>query len=195
MDRREFLSLGADRAAEIKADLARDTPAWPGDNCIRPPFAEAERDFLINCTRCDKCIAACEFDVLFKLSGDLPHPAAGTPAMDLLNRGCHMCADWPCVAACEPNALRLPPGESGAPPEPEKFALAEIDTEHCLPYRGPECGACADSCPLEGALVWRRGGRPVINSDICTGCGRCREACIVEPKAVRITLLPATRDN
>ncbi len=143
------------------------------------------------CGRCgDKCITACEFNTLFKLSSDLAHPAAGTPAMDLLNRGCHMCADWPCVAACEPDALKLPPGENGVPPKPEKFALAEIDTEHCLPYQGPECGACADSCPLEGALNWRRGGRPVINSEICSGCGRCREACIVTPKAVKITLLP-----
>ena len=105
----------------------------------KPPFAEAERYFLVNCTRCDKCIAACDFIDLFKLPGDQPHAAAGTPAMDLLNRGCHM---------------------------------------------------CADSCPLDGALDWRGGGRPVINSNICSGCGRCREACIVTPKAVTIALLP-----
>jgi ferredoxin-type protein NapG len=186
MDRRAFLRLGADKAAEIKAELVSDAPAWPGDNWIRPPFAEAERDFLINCTRCDKCIAACEFDVLFKLPGDLPHPAAGTPAMDLLNHGCHMCDGWPCVAACEPDALRQPPSTNSAAP---KFARAEIDTEQCLPYQGPECGACADSCLLEGGLEWRRGGRPVINSEICSGCGACREACIVSPKAVTISLL------
>ena len=190
MDRRDFLRLGADKVAEIKADLARDTAPGSGGNWIRPPFAEAEPDFLINCTRCDKCIAACGYAVLFKLSGEPSHPAAATPAMDLLNRGCHMCADWPCVAACETDALKLPQGDGGAPPRPGKFAVAEIDAAQCLPYLGPECGACADFCPLEGALQWRRGGRPVINSDICSGCGRCREACITEPKAVKITLLP-----
>ncbi|MBT3627391.1 MAG: hypothetical protein HOM52_18500 [Rhodospirillaceae bacterium] len=184
-DRRNFLRLGANKAAEIKADLASDKAAWAGDNWIRPPFAEAEQEFLTNCTRCDKCIGACEFNVIFKLPADLGHTAAGTPAMDLLNRGCHMCADWPCAAACEPDALKLPEPDSA----PDKFAHAEIDTEQCLPYQGPECGACADSCPVDGALQWR-GPRPVINADKCTGCGCCREICITEPKSVIISLLP-----
>lgn len=154
--------------------MARDGDARPGDNWIRPPFTEAEPDFLSNCTRCDKCIAACEFQVLFKLSTDLPHPAAGTPAMDLLNRGCHMCIDWPCVAACEPDALKLTAAADGTSPKPGKFTHAEIDHALCLPYQGPECGACADSCPVPGALEWR-GPRPVINADTCTGCGCCPE--------------------
>jgi hypothetical protein len=36
---------------------------------------------------------------------------------------------------------------------------------------------------------WIDGGRPVINGDVCTGRGRCREICIVEPKAISIALL------
>ncbi len=178
MDRRDFLNLGRRESA----------PEATGGEWIRPPFAEAERDFLANCTRCDKCIVACEFDALFRLPDDPPRPAAGTPAMDVRKRACHMCAGWPCVAACETGALSLPEGSDGEPPATRKFALAEIDTEHCLPYRGPECGACAGFCPLEGALQWRSRGRPVIDADVCTGCGLCREACIMEPKAVAMTL-------
>ncbi len=188
-DRRAFLRLGADKAAEIKADLVSDKAVWAGDNWIRPPFAEAEQEFLSNCTRCDKCVSACEFNVIFKLPADLTHAAADTPAMDLLSRGCYMCTDWPCVAACEPDALKLPETAGAAAPKPNKFALAEIDSEHCLPYQGPECGACADACPVDGALTWR-GPRPVINADRCTGCASCREICITEPKAVTISLLP-----
>jgi ferredoxin-type protein NapG len=64
-----------------------------------------------------------------------------------------------------------------------------IDPETCLPYSGPECGACAHSCPVPGALEWEGGLRPVVNDDRCTGCALCREACIMEPKAVEVSVL------
>ncbi len=152
---------------------------------IRPPFAHDELEFLARCTRCDKCIDACPHDVLFALRTEVGRHAAGTPAMDLLRHGCHMCDGWPCVAACAPGALALPEGET-APP---KFAAARIDPAVCLPYSGPECGACAGSCPVPGALNWDGGVRPVIDAEHCTGCGLCREACIADPKAVQITAL------
>jgi len=84
--------------------------------------------------------------------------------------------------------------QGGAQPTPGKFARAEIDSELCLPYQGPECGACADSCPVLGALEWR-GPRPTINAELCTGCACCREICITEPKSVTISLLPASPNN
>jgi NAD-dependent dihydropyrimidine dehydrogenase PreA subunit len=116
--------------------------------------------------------------------------------MDLLDRGCLMCADWPCVAACEPDALRLPDPGEGSPPSPAKFAEVRIDTETCLPYLGPECGACADSCPIPGALAWEGGLRPVIDEEICTGCALCRQACILDPKAIKITaFIPEDEDQ
>ena len=91
------------------------------------------------------------------------------------------------MKASEPNTLRLPDRGDGTPPGPAKFALVRIDTNTCLPYSGPECGACADSCPVPGALEWEGGLRPVINEEICTGCALCREACIVDSKAIKIT--------
>lgn len=39
------------------------------------------------------------------------------------------------------------------------------------------------SCPIEGALVWQD-EKPKIDADLCVGCAMCREACIIEPKAV-----------
>ncbi|MCK4710349.1 MAG: hypothetical protein KAU21_17165, partial [Gammaproteobacteria bacterium] len=59
-----------------------------------------------------------------------------------------------------------------------------INKETCLPYSGPECGACK-VCPVEGALVWSM-EKPEIDQALCTGCALCREACIVDPKAVMI---------
>ena len=193
MKRRELFKLGAGKAAEITTQMAARKAAGEAEQWLRPPFALDELDFLLACTRCDACIEACPHDVLFKLPARWGLKAVGTPAMDLLNRGCRLCEDWPCVAACEPLALRLPePDENGdretPPPAAVKLALVEIDTNTCLPYLGPECGACADSCPVPGALEWH-GTKPVINQGACTGCALCREACIADPKAVTVGAL------
>jgi ferredoxin-type protein NapG len=200
MKRRDFFRLGVRKAAEITAQVVNARVSSRAEGWIRPPFARSEPEFLASCTRCDKCIEACPHDVLFALPADLGQGVAATPAMDLLARGCHMCADWPCVGACEPNALRLPDTDDGSSPgpapAPAKFALVRIDTETCLPYLGPECGACADSCPVPGALRWEGGLRPVIDDEICTGCALCRQACILDPKAIGIAaFIPDDEDE
>lgn len=115
----------------------------------------------------------------------------GTPALDLSHRGCHLCEDWPCVAVCEPGALVLPQEPEPAPP---RLAAARIDTNSCLPYAGPECGACAHACPVPGALTWQ-GPKPSIDPEVCTGCALCREACITEPKSITIATLRRDEDR
>ncbi len=189
MKRREFFRLGAQNTVRAALRLAADKAARRAESRIRPPFALEEPEFLLACTRCDKCIEACGYDVLFKLPAHHGLQAGGTPAMDLLNRGCHMCQDWPCVKACEPGALKLPALDRDAPGPPAKLARVGIDARVCLPYLGPECGACRDSCPIPGVLEWQGGIKPVIDEDSCTGCGLCREACITDPKAIEISAL------
>ncbi len=196
MKRRDVFKYGVGKAAEAAGRIAGQKLALQRRTWLRPPFAKPELDFLLACTRCDRCIEACEFGVVFRLQEKWGRQVAGTPAMDLLNRGCHMCADWPCVTACEPGALKRPPPvvvmkrpstADDDPPLPRKMAFVRIDVETCLPYAGPECGACADSCPVPGALEWEGGVRPVVNQERCTGCALCREACIVDPKAIEVS--------
>lgn len=196
--RRLFLRSGVQKVAKATVDIAAHQLARRPTNWFRPPFAADEWQFLELCTRCDKCLAACPHGVLFPLPARLGPRVERTPAMDLLNKGCHLCADWPCVNACETGALALPsPGAAAddenqpGPSSPPLLALADIDTASCLPYLGPECGACADSCPVPGALRWR-GPRPFIEPESCVGCALCREACIVAPKAVRLGVPDAT---
>jgi ferredoxin-type protein NapG len=203
VERRAFLNLAVKKARP---------PASPPMQWVRPPYAAPELHFLAACTRCDACIPACPHHVIFKLSDKAGRLAAGTPAMDLMRHGCHMCPDTPCVTACEPGALRRVStldkardnvegeasdevGDEDVTPPFPTLALATIDESSCLPYSGPECGACAHSCPVPGALQWVSGIRPVINAEACTGCALCREACIVSPKAIRITAAPTTPDT
>ena len=189
--RRAFFRRAAGKAAEKVVEQADARIESRATQWIRPPFAIAEIEFLLACTRCEACIEACPHDVIFKLPASYGIDVTATPALDLTHKGCHLCADWPCVSACEPAALRLPEvddeseGELAALP---RLAVASIDTHQCLPYMGPECGACEGSCPVEGALGWS-GYQPVINKQYCVGCGLCRQACITDPRSIMIKSL------
>ena len=193
MERREFFKWGLGKAASLAVREAEERAKQNARQWIRPPFAQSELDFLIKCTRCGDCIEACPHEVLFPLPPKYGLQAAATPAMDLLNKGCRMCSDWPCVTACKDEALILPKinkNDQGEAQETQLplLARATIDTSKCLPYLGPECGACAGSCPVPHALEWE-GPKPKINPDLCTGCAMCREQCILDPKAISLATL------
>jgi len=187
MDRRSFFRNALDKGGKAVVKAADTSAKKQAARWIRPPYAISELEFLLACTRCGDCIEACPHDVIFPLSAKMGAKAAGTPALDLLNKGCHLCDNWPCVAACEPRALLQPEPDTDAPQLP-KLAKVTIDEQVCLPFNGPECGACIDSCPAPGALTLDL-CKPLISKDFCTGCGLCIEACITEPKAIKIASL------
>jgi ferredoxin-type protein NapG len=170
---------------------------------FRPPFALREIAFLDACTKCGDCITACPPGALFALPDRYGPRAAATPAIDLITNACLLCEDWPCVSACEPAALVIPvppvdhnvgdavavSSDADEIPLPP-MARAAINTASCLPYSGPECGACGDICPVEGALNWD-GPRPSIDPAYCVGCSLCRQACITDPKSIVLKVIAA----
>jgi len=190
MKRRDFFKLGFQKATDVIVEEAEVHVEQKARQWIRPPYAVGELDFLLKCTRCGACEETCPHEVIFPLPAKYGLEAVSTPAMDLLETGCRLCHDWPCVQACETGALSiLASGEknSALPTNPisHKIADVHISEDLCLPYLGPECGACAASCPVEGALLWD-GPKPSIDQELCTGCAMCREACIAAPKAIGV---------
>ena len=197
MDRRQFFRKGIGKVANVVLSAAEERVLHKAQYWLRPPFAIGELDFLLKCTRCSACIDACPHQVIFPLPMARGGDVAGTPALDLLNKGCHLCSDWPCVNACETGALSVvaqaPSGDeaesalqSPVALEPDfKLSEVRIDSTRCLPYLGPECGACQGSCPVS-ALIWQD-NKPSIDPNRCVGCALCREACITDPKAVSVT--------
>jgi|LWDU01.1.fsa_nt_gi ferredoxin-type protein NapG len=195
LDRRAFFKRGLKKVSQTVVKYADNKLTENATKWIRPPFSINELDFVISCNRCGDCISACTHEVIFPLTGSYGASVVGTPAMDLNNKGCHLCKDWPCVSACETNTLKLP--ELNNEDEDEdvnqqaeniplpRMAIAKISAESCLPFRGPECGACNSSCPVEGALIWNM-VKPAINSDACVGCGLCRQSCITNPSSITI---------
>ena len=188
MERREFFKTGLNQLAKTAVGMTDEIVSQRARQWIRPPYALPELEFLLACTRCNDCVDACPYNVIFKLPAQRGAQLVGTPAMDILNKGCHLCEDWPCVRSCAAQALILPEIEEDAQQPLPLMAMASINTERCLPYHGPECGACAPACPVPAAMIWKR-ERPEINTAVCTGCGLCREACILEEKAVNIQSL------
>lgn len=186
MDRRDFFRRSIKKATntvvkEADARINKKASHW-----IRPPYVIEELDFLLTCTRCGDCIDACPHNIIFPLAARLGADVVNTPALDLLKNGCHMCDDWPCVNVCETGALKFPGVTKDDEISLPKIANIKIDQSVCLPYQGPECGACIAICPVDGALTLNC-EKPVINHGLCTGCGLCREACITEPKAIAVS--------
>lgn len=192
MDRRGFIRNAFRKSSQKMVEIADARAKNRAQRWIRPPFCIDELEFLLTCTRCGECVSACPHEVLFALKAGLGAEVVATPAMDLVNRACMLCDGWPCVAKCEPEALKLPEadeadeanGAENGDVLPRLSRLA-IDTGRCLPYLGPECGACEGSCPVTGALTWEM-YKPVINIECCTGCAQCRHACVMDPSAINV---------
>jgi len=195
MDRRDFFRTGFKKITRTVVDEVDARVEKKAKRYIRPPYAIAEVEFLLACTRCGDCQTACPHDVIFNLAAQLGADVVATPALDLLNKGCHLCTDWPCVNVCETGALSFPvsdktdeddatPSVSTPMPMPT-LAKVSINEQTCLPFSGPECGACVPDCPVPGALILRS-EKPYIVPDLCPGCGLCRQACILEDKAISV---------
>jgi ferredoxin len=133
------------------------------------------------------CVEACPHNAIHTLA---PHVqlGAGTPVMVLDSRACHMCEGFPCAAACPEQALLVPE-------QPVvRYGTVRIDAGRCLPFLGPECGACAGLCPpgAEGGLKMQL-RKPVVDDAMCVGCGLCIEACVVRPSAIELRMAPESK--
>lgn len=169
---------------------------------LRPPGAIDEKDFVKACIRCGTCVEACPYETL-KLATIDDHTAIGTPYFEPRDIPCYMCPDVPCVPVCPSGALDVKTiakqpvdAESEIPDiNRSKMGVAVIDQEACLAYWGIQCDACYRVCPLIGKAIkleYERNERtgkhaflePVVQRDVCTGCGLCEHACITEKPAI-----------
>ena len=170
---RGLVPLAVDTAAAVVAPMLADRP-------VRPPGAGTESDFLTLCSRCGDCATACPFGSIFVFS-EGQEALSKTPVLFVAERPCRQCEGYPCAAACKAGALTAP--QSGQP----RLGGVRIQQDRCLPYSGPECGACVGLCPGAQALSLRA-GRPQIDAEQCTGCGMCIAACVMSPPAIETTL-------
>lgn len=169
---------------------------------LRPPAALEEEAFLSACIKCGACVQACPYDTLL-LAQPQDETPIGTPFFIPRNEPCHMCTDVPCVPVCPTGALdidKLIPEEKVSSAKNmdvnlSDMGLAVIDEKSCIAFWGIQCDACYRACPLIDeaiSLDFERNERtgkhaflkPVINPDVCTGCGMCEHACVTEKAAI-----------
>ena len=141
---------------------------------FRPPGAIDESQFLAGCTRCSDCMDACPHDAIRK-APDRLGAIAQTPVIEADSSACMMCADFPCITACQPGVLRHS--------QPKIMGTARVTQHLCLAHHGTTCTVCSERCPVDGAISVAN-GRPIIDEQVCTGCGVCRHVCPAPENAI-----------
>jgi len=147
---------------------------------VRLPWIANPSAFIDDCTRCGKCIQACETQII--KTGD-----GGFPSIDFLLDECTFC--YQCAQSC-PEPIFLP--QSAAPWQ----ASAQIASQ-CLAHNQVECRSCQDACPAEAiqfALLLGRTAMPQVNQPNCSGCGACVAVCPSSAIAVYYTAVDYTKN-
>ncbi|PSH62009.1 ferredoxin-type protein NapF [Phyllobacterium brassicacearum] len=140
----------------------------PGFRRILPPGTTAES--LLACSGCGNCADACPTHIIC-LVGDLP-------TLDFSHGECTFCGE--CANVCpeqvfQANLLH-------------RFPHVALITDSCLARNHVECQSCRDACP-EQAIRFRPQIRgpflPVLDDEVCNGCGACISVCPVAAINVR----------
>lgn len=171
---------------------------------LRPPAAIDEPNFIKACIKCGACVTACPYETL-SLAQPGDNKPVGTPYFEPRKIACEMCPDIPCVPACPSGALDINKVSEKMPDTQDatlninkaKMGVAIVDEKSCIAFWGIQCDICYRACPLMDdaiSLKYERNERtgkhaflkPVINSETCTGCGLCENACVTERAAIKV---------
>ena len=182
--RRQFLQdsvLSVARTAQeyVKhRDAPSEKPAPPPrTDWLRPPGAVRESLFLERCTKCGDCLKACPHESI------IPHAQDGFPVIYADAQPCHLCEDFPCVAACATEALVLPNGRDSV-----RMGLAVVSTHACTAGQG--CHACVSQCPTGALTMDFDEYRLNVTAERCVGCGICEQVCKTVNDRIAIRVKP-----
>jgi len=184
ISRRELLiGTGVGLFAMIPIGLIRRK-----DNFIRPPGTDKNRLNSL-CLRCGLCLRVCPTNGLqYDLSFSSPSTLF-TPRLVLRLGPCSYNCNL-CGRICPSSAiLKLDIIEK----QRTKIGLAVVDRLRCLSWLGETCMVCQEICPLpkkaiithylQGYKVSRGRPAPVVDENLCIGCGECENICPVEGRS------------
>lgn len=168
-------------------DSQEEKPEKRRTDWLRPPGALEEAQFLESCTGCGECIEACPHESIRVLEDSHVSdglPRKGTPVIYPDEQPCYLCEDFPCIAACEPEALR-PVGTVKA----VSMGTAVVSQRICTAGQG--CNACVGQCPTQAISMDFASLSIRVGGDLCVGCGICEHICKTVNDHIAIKVAPA----
>ena len=173
-----FSLLAATQLAEKTTDGGYAPISLPGiperPTQVLPPGAVDRPLFNRLCVGCGACIAACPEKCL------VPSTALktfGQPQMDFQKSHCRLACNQKCAAACPAKALR----------KLDTLSRRDIHMGHAIwrkdrcvrTTEDVPCTACQRKCPVKAITLVDN--FPVINKELCIGCGACEHVCPARP--------------
>ena len=183
--RRQVLALALTAVGSVATGFfLRGDPAAAA--LLRPPGALPEEDFLGACIRCLQCAAVCPNQCILFPGLEDGAARAFTPVIQPRAQACILCMK--CTQACPTDALTPIDNDPQSILAAVDMGEAWVNEELCYSYQGRICGVCYYACPFpDKALKLQGAAQPVVDKDVCVGCGNCERACIHLPQAIRIT--------
>jgi ferredoxin len=143
---------------------------------VTPPGSISIAHFTGACTACYLCVTRCPGKVIEP--GMAVYGKVGVLMPHLSNRQGY--CNFQCTVCGEvcPTGAILPLTRE----EKKQAQVGRVHfiRENCIVItQKTECGACSEHCPTKAVnMVVENGLRvPVVNPDICVGCGACEYAC------------------
>jgi len=151
---------------------------------LRPPGAVEESRFTGLCVRCGSCGRVCPSRLIYPhlepedIAGLLAPVVRFDVAGDYCPPNCRACTQ-----VCPSGAIaRVSLEEKNR----HKIGLARVVLEHCWLKQQRECSECLTSCPYQAITIaydeFDFSSYPIVDADLCPGCGACEVACPAEPQ-------------
>jgi len=147
---------------------------------MRPPGSVPESAFNARCLACGQCMKVCPTNTLQPCTLSDGFSRLSTPKLVPRIGGCEEKC-YSCGQVCPTGAIRKLPYEEK---RFVKIGTAVIDRHRCLAWeQNKECLVCDEVCPYNAIVpryVETTRGRfkvPVVDADICIGCGMCEQQC------------------
>ena len=164
-----------------------------GDPVVQflPPGALHLEHLKEHCTACHACIAACPSKII--RPSITQHGIDGflMPLLSFEEGYCRYDCNK-CSNVC-PNGALMPLTLNDK--RSVRIGMVKFVAKNCLVFRDDQvCGRCGEICPT-GAIQLNEHKRkpglfyPVVNSDLCIGCGGCTSVCPAEPPAMEVHAL------
>jgi ferredoxin len=163
---------------------------------IRPPGVIAvrnETEFVQRCLRCFQCVRSCPNGIIDITGTGSGFDSLFTPSVQFEQYGCDYNCQV-CQLVCPNYAIPL---QTLQEKQKAVMGLAVIEEDLCVVFaKDTNCLVCEEVCPIpEKAIKIEEKTKlvsgepmqlryPVMDNNLCIGCGICQALCPAEPKAI-----------